>query len=864
MKLSFDLALSGYAWTGPAASRDAALGEAWLGEAGLLDILETQLGLGGRYESDLVRAAGLVPAITSTDGFWSASAEVDPTGVAGVLLAWRDELWMNGWRGEDVAPRLGALAQVTAHVSPGLPDRLLAVARTIANHAIDIELILLHDALEDHPPAWQAVLRRLQDKGVVVEQRSWEETPAEGDLLGARSSGFSPAGDGSLQLVRSAGPLQAAEDVAAFLAAKDDLDGVVLVGADGVLDAALYRHGLPSTGGSAPHYNAMGQLLPLTLAVGWDPPDPEKVLELLSLPIKPIRNGVARQLIAALQQWPAVGSPSWEENLEKSLGGIEDEKQRETQRQRIADLLQPTVRGELYPVAEIERRVGVLTGWLGARMQFVDDDVAPWARAIHQCRQLSEAIRATGLTELTEPQLKRALEDTSASADADSPYPAGAGLASVSGPSAIAGEAQVVVWWNFTRDSAPQIGQLPLTDAERTALEGADVMLPDPGGQAIRNARRWRRPLNMARRQLLLVCPTRDESNEALFPHPLWDEIVAGMSDDTGAALLQRDSPVAGDGSIVEERTLLPLPSARRYWKVTPSSLPDREQGESPSSVETLIGCSLRWALHYIGKVRSGASSSLPSDFQLFGSLAHLTMEKTLEHGLPDSPATAAEQAGDYFDEMGPKLAPALFQPGTADQRARVRQDIVAAAAELTRQLRAAGLNVKMMEDKLQGQAAGMSFSGYPDMVTGPDIAVVDLKWSGCKGKRERLEKGTASQLASYAYLLREGIDDPFPPVAYFILSEQRLLTTDAETFPEAEHIEGAPPDETWLAFRRAWEAAVERLKEGQLEAPAVPDEEGMPGPDTTAVVDGVMVRPPTCKYCELGSLCGASFREES
>jgi len=145
------------AWPGPLSSRDSALGESWVGPLGFLEVLETALGLGGRFASDVVRAASLVPAIQSIDGFWSASARVDPVATAERLLAWRDSLRLCGWRGDGGAWRLRTLAAVTAGVSPGVADRLEVVTNVLACRAADVDEVVLHEP-KGWAPAWRRVL----------------------------------------------------------------------------------------------------------------------------------------------------------------------------------------------------------------------------------------------------------------------------------------------------------------------------------------------------------------------------------------------------------------------------------------------------------------------------------------------------------------------------------------------------------------------------------------------------------------------------------------------------------------------------------------------------------------------------------
>ena len=55
MEILFGMALDGGGWPDPVCDRDAVAGEAMLGPAGLLDLLETRLGLGTRPDSQALR-----------------------------------------------------------------------------------------------------------------------------------------------------------------------------------------------------------------------------------------------------------------------------------------------------------------------------------------------------------------------------------------------------------------------------------------------------------------------------------------------------------------------------------------------------------------------------------------------------------------------------------------------------------------------------------------------------------------------------------------------------------------------------------------------------------------------------------------
>ena len=353
MRIVFDPTFDATPWPGPLATflnlraplRDATAGEAWAGPRFLLNLLETQLGLGGPVVPAALRAATLVSAIAATEGFWSASARVDPLGTARTLLDWRDALWMAGWRGEPLrAGRLAALAKVTSAAPPGMPDRIAAVADVLERRAADVEELVRVEPTDDLPPAWRVLVDRLAARGTRVTPTVLAPADARGDLARAQLLSFAPEADGTLQLLRPHGPLQAAEEVAAWLGARRDLAQTVVVGADPVLDAALRRHGLPTTGSARPaRDNALLQILPLVLALGWSPPDPQRVLELLTLPDGPVPRGLAGRLARALHEQPAVDSDPWRAALAAGLAAYESADDRARLQARLAVLFEAPV-----------------------------------------------------------------------------------------------------------------------------------------------------------------------------------------------------------------------------------------------------------------------------------------------------------------------------------------------------------------------------------------------------------------------------------------------------------------------------------------------------------------------------------------
>ena len=872
MHLTFDLDYGSRAFPGPLGGSDAAMGELWVGPGALLGTLETALGLGGPRLAGIERAAALVPTVRQVEGFWSRSAEVDALATARTLVRWRDLLWEGGWRGQKCSERLGQLAEVTRNVLPGRPDRLHAVATALQTRGTEIERVTLVEPLEELSAQWRAVLRGLELRGTRVEVSRLTPAGAKGDLLAARTPGFKPKRDGSLQLVRPPAPLAAADAVAAWLAAEVNeqspaLPHTVIVGTDAVLDEALHRYGLPTTGAAAdPYDNALVQILPLVVAMGWKPADPQRALELVTLPISPVPRHLARGLAEALQDVPAVDSNVWRGALAQGLEEIEDAGRRQRVRTRLDGLLTSRIpHSSHYPVRELDRRLGVLLDWLRARQATDESDSEMWLAPLGQIEALQRILELTGQTEFTAPELGRLLQDASSGLSGPVRFPAEAGAWAVSRPGQIGGAAERVIWWGFTRESAPSVERLPFTRQEQKALAKLGVELPDPGLVAIANARRWRRPLLQTTRKLLLVCPEQDAGGEESHPHPLWDELAAHVAEGSEIDVLRAELPWRKQPVPRSTRELVSTPLPMRAWKARGKKIQQRDP-ESPSSLGTLLGCSFKWAVHYAGRIRSGLSAELATGPLLIGTLAHTLFERVLQEvidgarGAPKTAEAASKRVQKLFSEEGPRLAAEYFLPGADARRAQVQHMLSDAASELFRMLVARKLRVRGVEQEFQTKALGTTLKGRADLVLDQPLSIVDLKFGAAGYRAASLRDGTALQLAAYSHAARQR--GTYPPVAYFIIASQRLLTTNPEAFPGAEALEGPSAQETWEATAAAYDTAWAEVRRGNLVAPAINEEGQAAKPIADRVEEGRLVLSPPCRYCEYGALCGNAFVE--
>lgn len=830
LRLVFDPAIDRGGWPGALRDQDAVVGVAWLGPLGLLARLELELGLGGNHPPALLRIAELARTLAGSDGWWRASYDADPLSTCERLLRDRDTLAMWGWRGEPVSERLATLWTSTVTARPGLPDRLEAVRHALARRRPDIDVIELATPFDLLEPAWRAVFAALAEAGVQLSERPAVAASSTGDLARARDPGFTLAGDGSLVLLRAQGPLAAADEVAAWLASLPDRAGVVIVGADEVLDAALQRHGLPRTGASTEAPASLA-LVRLVISAAFEPMDPRDLHALLCMDPGPVPRQVARGLIAALREWPSRRAPAWRTALAEGVARC-DVAWRADVEQRLAAFLTPVARrDERVPAGKIVRRLRVLGSWARSRLHATPDLVA-LARVVDDACTLIGDDGSCGLVALE--RLCDELDDASRVVAAE------VGLAAVSEPGAVLGPAHTIVWWGFTRDTAPRPHRPRLSGAEREGLQALGVAPPDTGHAMRAEAMRWRRPLMCAARHLVLVCPRTDDAGEPSFPHPLWDELRASMRDGERLDCLER-SRLPGHRVVV---ALCTRPSPATTVQVpVPLSL---RAVESPSSLERLLGCSVAWALQYHGRVYDGFGAALgaPGPW-LFGSLAHHVLGESLRTGVRDADAAAARAREMMVREL-PGLCESLELPLYQLERTTLQHAIVTSARELGRLLEQTGAVVRGAEVAVRGAWDGLTMQGNADLMLAEPDMIIDLKW-GISGQREKMEKGTALQLAAYAATQVTAHE-----VLYLSLRTQELLGTAGCRVPGARRVGAVTAAETWSAGLVTVGRRRAELAAGSLHAPAADGSKVVQGlgPDALTVA-------PSCKYCRYGVLCG-------
>ena len=810
----------------------------------LLQTLEGQLGLAAPMMPEPLRAANLIGKLDAEDAFWRASGLIDPLATAMQLIRWDEELRLYGWRGEGISTRLEQLAALMEAAPPGLARRYECVLEALREQDMDLDTVeLVACQRASLPKLYRRVFDVIEAKGCSITERATDGVHGAGDLAKCLDEGFQPAGTGELQLVRPRGPLAAAEAVSVWLAQLGDLADTVIIGGDDVLDASLRRHGLPVLGpprrrGSDP----LLQVLPLVIALGWRQQDPTSALELLTLPETPVPTGVARRLDRAMREWPAVGSDAWYEALQAGLESINDENRCLRVGERLNTLLKGAVDGDDYPLTELEHRLAALTVWMQGRRASDGDGENRWADALQQVAAFRRLCAATGCRAMGRPLLGRLLRHATEQVVGQPIQDAEAGLVGVPDPGAIVGLARHVVWWRFTEREAPAVRHLSLTPEEHAELEGLGVAAPDPGEQAEQLSAAWRRPLQMASEAVVLICPRFGADGEPESPHPLWDEVAAGLSTAQESVLIgEFPHDVVADRPVAS----LSIPTPRPEWRVARPEAIKLPRRFSPTSINKLIANPLYWVLECATGLSGGRAEGLSGGVLMMGRIAHEIIGRLLSRcrdGEALPPHSAAAEADRLFLIDAPRMAAEFFVPGRERECAELRIRIVEATRDLFRHLDEAKASVAAVEKNREGEVDGIAMRGRPDLELADPNTMLDIKWGRASDRRDELASGGASQLAIYARLVSSRAS-----IGYYIVREQTLMVSGTG-LARAETVEGPSPSDIWIGVRASLTEQLHRLRQGiVIDTCAAADGNGPPA--RSGLIDGKLVVAPQPKY---------------
>ncbi|WP_380784890.1 PD-(D/E)XK nuclease family protein [Sphingomonas sp. R86521] len=882
MDVAFGLWADGGASPDHGGGPTGALGQPVVGPAGLIDILETALGLGGPRSAQVVRIASFQSTLEALDGdyFWSRSLAMDPWATARSLLDWRDELVGLGWQadmawsGRRLADLSTASTAATA-LPAGLPDRIAAVLVALNSVVVPpVARVRLIDGIDLLPSPLRRIVERLRSLGCAVEDVPTVPAAAPDTSLGRLQRWMSdgtiptPGADGTVTIATSASEPLAAEILGQWFAGTDVGD-VALVAQDGdtdLLDHGLTRSGQPRAGRSRPsiHRGSL-QLLLLAFKGSWAPFDPQALMELLIFPSSPIPPRAAGRFASALEQAPGRGGAEWTDAWE-----IVAEAERRRCEGDAAELAKAAARLERWRSWSEPKMADVGTGMPLAQALGICDRVTAWAVRRYAATndplyastsllagEVRAALASLGRQSLPRLLIERVIDQA---LDFGHPNPGSQAEAarwrSVPHPGAVWAPRDVVVWWNFvtTREGA---ARSPWTEAEKHELKTAGCPADDVTMAARAASVAWERAVLNARDRIVFVSGGQGcEDEDGIHPlahrlKPALDRVATRVSIETAL----REPEIALAGAIIGRRAVEPraLPAAQFAW-TAPAGFVARvsDVAESATSLENLFSCQLMWALRHVARLRPGRVRSIPDANQLLGNLAHAIAREVFAPGAPPGPADAERHAAELLEGSIDQLAAPLRHPEFAEELNFARRRLPAAMSALARCLTENGLTVEATEQQVSGTFENLlAMRGAVDLVArdrAGEAVIIDLKWSRSERSRvDEVSSGRAVQLATYGAMVSG--DRPYR-AGYFLLNQRQFLTLAGNGLV-GRQIEGARTfPETWAAIVEGWRTWRTGAAGGTILAT------GVEGVEDRIPAELGIARDVHCEWCDYATLC--------
>ncbi|MCZ6889710.1 MAG: PD-(D/E)XK nuclease family protein [Gammaproteobacteria bacterium] len=883
MKVRFGLLRDGLDPAPPHTS----LGEVTVGPLGLLQILETDLGLPpvlGHAAARVIAYRRCLDEANDFARFYHASFAVDPIGVASTLLRWRDEWTEAGWDGsftgsEQRLADMGAV-EVCARerVSAGIGERLRRVLTALKKRRTQVRTLILLDDPDELPLAWRRVVDAIGfvvSAGVLLEPRAAAgsdlqtmqaqllSTVAETDKVRLR-------GDGSVVIIKAVSRDISARALAEMLRVESDGSCVVIAERDGIIfDNALERSGLPRCGFQhRSRFRAVTQVLKLSLALLWQPLDPHLLLQFLLHPLGPLPRGVRQPLAEAVAAQPGIDGALWRGAVERILAGRDEADARE-----VLEAIRYWFGGERFggpggvrgvrgvrgirgidgaPIDVLAERTQRVASWLLGRLATADDEArSVFAASYAQCEALLAALaqfdehgqNAKTQTRVEKIELDRLLDEVTRAQPDPHSFSQIGHVRAATDPALITDVWDEVIWWDMQAQHVDFA--YPWSGAEVKALAQAGVSLPAPEDRLGHVNRHWLRAVVNCRKRLILVIHHSDAGY-----HPLWSQIQHRF---TGWAELALDETLLGGDReslpLLDVETpvlsVQPLPLAKRWWTLPSTvNLPLRDV-ESYSSLRKLYDHPHEWVLHYAGRLRAGRTSDLADGPLLYGSLGHRLLERFFtEH--QDWAASSPSDIDAWLAEALPALiaeeGAVLLEAGRGVDRQYVTTTLERALARLVEHLREARIVDVATEHHDQVPYQEGALQGDIDLLLTDESGrciVMDAKWGSEPFREREMQSNRHLQLATYAYLRRTATgSNSWPYPAYFIITTGNVLAPDDTVFPQAL-VQAPPPDQNIETLWQQSESTF-RWRRGQLDAGlievnvagTVPTERSYPPPD--------------------------------
>ncbi len=833
----------------------------FLGPQGVLYTLESHLGLIGHPpENEYLRIEQYRQALQSylrkqPEVFFKASFEADQFATATELLSRRDELLLAGWNfteSRDLPERLRCIQEietlfddVNRTLSAGYADRFIAVLQKLDLRHQPFSNIYINEPFNKLPAHFQKLFKKLEDLGVKLHQLSTHEPEDETDLAvfqsnlsGDQNSSDSLKADGSLLIIRG----KRETDLAAFLARlfrrNPKFQSLCLIpDKNRALDQALVQEGLPSMGiPSASLARPTLQVLKLITVFLWNPIDPFKIMEFVSLAIKPLEEELATRIAVQMAQTPGLNSDGWFAMTARYF----DEMEKKAASDSSIDLNEIRFQYRFWferrrydisktvPKEEVIQIFVYLHRW--AQKQFDSGTSKNNSLLVlgEQAKRIADLLEALPETQLTNLELERIVRTIYEPAPVNFQEQEKGFLPHVHAPNAIIDDTENLIWFNFSQSEPVHFFSRWYT-SERNLLEKQGIRLNTPEEENALLIWQRRQPVLRTRQRLILVIPQYIDGKET-HPHPLLGNLEAAFANleritfdidtESGKAAFATCFDLPQRIKLIHRHLGSPQP----FLKIRSAERLGQREEETFSSLESLFYYPYQWVFRHKIKLSKSSILSVVKDNTLMGNLAHRFFEQLFKQDIDALKKSEIDRWIDTeADQLLSREGAVFLMYGREPERVAFIKKVKFAAWSLVNLVQSNGWRVVQTEKPLDGKFQDVSINGRADLVLekNGELAVIDLKWRGLRRREETIRNEEDLQLILYSKLLND--DHTWAHTAYFIIENGKLIARNNQAFKEVNPI--APGSDLVEVHERilqrmqaTFEWRMQQIKQGKLE----------------------------------------------
>lgn len=834
-------------------------GQFYVGPEKLLKLLERWMGLVHpsrdieHLRVEQYRQVLLEFKQANPDVFYAKAFEASQFATSKELLRRRDELVLAGWdfaSKNDLPNRLSVLAGIEnafenklSEVHKGYADRFKTVLEHLDDFDLPVSDFLHHEPFRLLPVHLRLFMEQLKSRGVKVAQIDPTEISGTTDLdlfrksLSTEFSGNAQLkSDNSLLVLKGKTESSMATWLAHFLKVNESFRPVCVVpGKSGTLDNAFIQEGLPGMGmQSASLARPSLQILKLLPAFLWEPTDPFKILEFVSLAVKPLEEELSRRIAEQIAEKPGLHGEAWKFMIRQYFSELESKghnginKIRSQYRMWFDRKRYNT--SQKVPKTEVLELYSYLRDWAIDIFEELGSNNPTLLVLSEQARRICELVEAQPEQEFNNLQLEYIVRTIYQPAPLQIQEEQKGRLEYVRLPGAIFERTEQLLWWNFTQNEQEHFFS-PWYKNESRWLSENVVFLQSPSDK---NALLlWHRiqPVLRTTQQLILVVPEIYEGTE-VNPHPLLGNLEALYGDLSPITIdlenADETKQLSSVFTIPAKEPLQPreVGQKKAFLKLKSNVLAQQREKETITGLESLFYYPYKWAFQYKAKLRKSPILSVVSDNRLLGNLAHRFFEILFEDPEAVQKMSKAEVERKVDIEMEQLLireGAVLLLYGREPERLAFINKLKFASWSLVTLIRSNGWSVVQTEKPLEGVFAGTEIKGRADLVLEKNgqQAIVDIKWRGSSRRERELKNEEDLQLVLYAKLLPP--DQEWAPTAYFIIENGKMIARNGEAFKEAVTV--SPEADINLVYRQiidrmeaTMQWRMDQLKEGLVE----------------------------------------------